>query len=169
MWDIAFSPDPAQTFLIVPDGTNQQIWILRRDTLEVVSVFGRAGHWAGQFYGAHNIASDREGNLYITETYEGKRVQKFVYKGLGAPTPPTFPLTQKAAKCQRASAKVGCLAPTLAPLAPGTPGTLLLPRPAAGRIRHAGGLELLLELLQLGFERPQLRQSRRSAPSLATV
>jgi DNA-binding beta-propeller fold protein YncE len=91
VWDIAFSPDPAQTFLIVPDGTNQQIWILRRDTLEVVSVFGRAGHWAGQFYGAHNIASDREGNLYITETYEGKRVQKFVYKGLGPATPPTFP------------------------------------------------------------------------------
>ncbi len=91
VWDIAFSPDPAQTFLIVPDGTNQQIWILRRDTLEVVSVFGRAGHWAGQFYGAHNIASDREGNLYITETYEGKRVQKFVYKGLGVPTPPNFP------------------------------------------------------------------------------
>jgi hypothetical protein len=91
VWDIAFSPDPAQTFLIVPDGTNQQIWILRRDTLEVVSVFGRAGHWAGQFYGAHNIASDREGNLYITETYEGKRVQKFVYKGLGPPTPPILP------------------------------------------------------------------------------
>ena len=91
VWDIAFSPDPAQTFLIVPDGTNQQIWILKRDTLEVVSVFGRAGHWAGQFYGAHNIASDRAGNLYITETYEGKWVQKFTYKGLGPTTPPSFP------------------------------------------------------------------------------
>jgi DNA-binding beta-propeller fold protein YncE len=91
VWDIAFSPDPAQTFLIVPDGTNQQIWILRRDTLEVVSVFGRAGHWAGQFYGAHNIASDTAGNLYITETYEGKRVQKFIYKGLGPATRPVFP------------------------------------------------------------------------------
>jgi DNA-binding beta-propeller fold protein YncE len=91
VWDIAFSPDPQQTFLIVPDGTNQQIWILRRDTLEVVSVFGRAGHWAGQFYGAHNIAADTAGNLYITETYEGKRVQKFVYKGLGPATRPTFP------------------------------------------------------------------------------
>jgi DNA-binding beta-propeller fold protein YncE len=91
VWDIAFSPDPAQAFLIVPDGTNQQIWILRRDTLEVVSVFGRAGHWAGQFYGAHNIAADAAGNLYITETYEGKRVQKFNYKGLGPATRPIFP------------------------------------------------------------------------------
>jgi len=91
VWDIAFSPDPEQTFLIVPDGTNQQVYILRRDTLAVVSAFGRAGHWAGQFYGAHNIAADSKGDLYITETYEGKRVQKFVYKGLGPATPPAFP------------------------------------------------------------------------------
>jgi hypothetical protein len=91
VWDIAFSNDAAQTFLIVPDGTNQQVWILRRDTLEVVSAFGRAGHWAGQFYGAHNIAADSNGHLYITETYEGKRVQKFLYKGLGAAVPPIVP------------------------------------------------------------------------------
>jgi DNA-binding beta-propeller fold protein YncE len=89
VWDIAFSTDASQTYLIVPDGTNQQIWVLRRDTLAVVSAFGRAGHWAGQFYGAHNIAADSKGNLYITETYEGKRVQKFVYKGLGPATPST--------------------------------------------------------------------------------
>jgi hypothetical protein len=83
VWDIGFSPDPAQTFLIVPDGTNQQVYILRRDTLEVVSAFGHAGHWAGQFYGAHNMAVDSRGNLFIGETYEGKRVQKFAYTGLG--------------------------------------------------------------------------------------
>jgi DNA-binding beta-propeller fold protein YncE len=88
VWDIAFSPDPEQRFLIVPDGTNQQVWILLRDTLAVVSAFGRAGHWAGQFYGAHNIAADRAGNLYITETYEGKRVQKFTYRGLGPASTP---------------------------------------------------------------------------------
>jgi hypothetical protein len=88
VWDIVFSPDPQQTFLIINDGTNQQIWILRRDTLEVVSAFGQAGHWAGQFYGAHVMASDSQGNLYIGETYEGKRVQKFTYRGLGpAQTP----------------------------------------------------------------------------------
>lgn len=91
VWDIAFSPDAAQTYLIVPDGTNQQIYVLRRDSLQVVSAFGRAGHWAGQFYGAHNIAADAKGDLYITETYEGKRVQKFLYKGLGPATPPLVP------------------------------------------------------------------------------
>jgi len=78
VWDIAFSNDRAQTFLIVPDGTNQVVRILRRDSLQVLSEFGGGGHWAGQFYGAHNIAADAKGNIYITETYEGKRVQKFV-------------------------------------------------------------------------------------------
>jgi hypothetical protein len=91
VWDIGFSTDPAQTHLVVNDGTNQQIWILLRETLQVVSAFGGAGHWAGQFYGAHNLAVDSGGNLYITETYEGKRVQKFVYRGMG---PAMTPLKQ---------------------------------------------------------------------------
>jgi hypothetical protein len=88
VWDVSFSIDPAQAFLIINDGTNQQIWILRRDTLEVVGAFGQAGRWAGQFYGAHVQAADAKGNLYIGETYEGKRVQKFVYRGLRPATAP---------------------------------------------------------------------------------
>ena len=48
-----------------------------------MSAFGQAGHWAGQFYGAHVLAADAKGNLFIGETYEGKRVQKFVYRGIG--------------------------------------------------------------------------------------
>jgi hypothetical protein len=91
VWDIVFSTDAAQTFLVVNDGTNQQIWTLRRDTLEVVSAFGHAGHSAGEFYGAHVMAADSKGNLFIGETYEGKRVQKFVYRGLG---PAQTPLIQ---------------------------------------------------------------------------
>jgi len=27
--------------------------------------------------------TDSHGNIYVTETFEGKRVQKFVYKGEG--------------------------------------------------------------------------------------
>lgn len=82
VWDLSFSIERAQTYLVINDGTNQQIWVLRRDTLDVVGAFGQAGHWAGQFYGAHVQAADSKGNLYIGETYEGKRVQKFVYRGL---------------------------------------------------------------------------------------
>jgi len=91
VWDIAFSTDPDQTYLFVPDGTNQQVRVLLRDSLEVVSAFGRAGRWAGEFYGAHNIAIDSEGALFITETYEGKRVQKFVPTGMGPASPPLIP------------------------------------------------------------------------------
>jgi hypothetical protein len=88
VWDIGFSIDREQTFLTVNDGTNQQVYVVRRDTLQVVGAFGQAGHWAGQFYGAHVQAVDSKGNVFIGETYEGKRVQKFVYKGLGPATPP---------------------------------------------------------------------------------
>jgi DNA-binding beta-propeller fold protein YncE len=77
VWDVGFSTDQNQTWLIVPDGTNQQVYVLDRKSLRLVSTFGSAGHWAGQFYGAHNLAVDSKGNLFITETYEGKRVQKF--------------------------------------------------------------------------------------------
>ena len=84
VWDLAFSPDPQQTFMAVIDGTNQQVYVLRRATLEIVGTFGGGGHWAGQFYGAHNIAANSRGDLFITETYEGKRVQKFRFDAGGA-------------------------------------------------------------------------------------
>jgi hypothetical protein len=37
------------------------------------------------------MAADSKGNLYIGETYEGKRVQKFVSRGLGAAVRPLIP------------------------------------------------------------------------------
>ena len=84
VWDVGFSIDPKQTFLFINDGTNQLIYVLNRETLQVVSTFGGAGHWAGQFYGAHVLAVNSKGDLFIGETYEGKRIQKFSYAGLGA-------------------------------------------------------------------------------------
>jgi hypothetical protein len=45
--------------------------------------FGDGGRQPGQFYGVHSIATDSKGNIYTTETWEGKRLQKFVYKGMG--------------------------------------------------------------------------------------
>ena len=86
VWDVGFSVDPKQAFLFINDGTNQLVYVVARETLQVVSSFGGAGHWAGQFYGAHNLGVNSKGDLFIGETYEGKRVQKFVYTGLGAPS-----------------------------------------------------------------------------------
>jgi DNA-binding beta-propeller fold protein YncE len=85
-FDVAFSKDPAQTYLYLADGNNMKIRILRRDTLEELTSFGDGGRQPGQFYAVHSIAVDSKGNLYTTETYEGKRLQKFVYKGLRAVT-----------------------------------------------------------------------------------
>jgi DNA-binding beta-propeller fold protein YncE len=82
VWDVAFSPDPQQRFLYLADGRNMKIRVLRRDTLEELTNFGDGGRQPGQFFAVHSIATDSQGNLYTTETYEGKRVQKFVYKGL---------------------------------------------------------------------------------------
>jgi hypothetical protein len=66
-----------------------KVRILLRDTLQEVTNFGDGGRQPGQFYAVHSIAVDSKGNIYTTETYEGKRVQKFVYKGLGRITKPT--------------------------------------------------------------------------------
>jgi DNA-binding beta-propeller fold protein YncE len=85
VWDIAFSRDPEQRFIYMANGSDQEIYIVLRETLEIVSKFGRGGRYPGQFYAAHSIATDLNGNIYITETFEGKRIQKFVYKGLGQP------------------------------------------------------------------------------------
>ena len=82
VWDIAFSKDPQQRFLFVADGINNRIYVLQRDTLEILTSFGDGGRQPGQFYGVHSIAIDSRGNLYTTETWEGKRLQKFVYKGM---------------------------------------------------------------------------------------
>jgi DNA-binding beta-propeller fold protein YncE len=82
VWDIAFSRDPQQTYIYVPDGVNARVRVINRQTLEEVTTFGDGGRQPGQFYGPHSIATDSGGNIYITETYEGKRVQKFVYKGI---------------------------------------------------------------------------------------
>jgi hypothetical protein len=82
VWDIAFSKDAQQTYIYLADGRNMRIRILRRDTLEELTNFGDGGRQPGQFYAPHSVAVDSRGNLFTTETYEGKRVQKFVYRGL---------------------------------------------------------------------------------------
>jgi DNA-binding beta-propeller fold protein YncE len=88
LWDADLSPDAAQTFIHAADGENNVVWNLLRDTGRVLGSFGRNGRGAGQFHWIHNLAVDSKGNIYTTETYEGKRLQKFVYKGLGPVTKP---------------------------------------------------------------------------------
>lgn len=86
VWDLAFSHDPEQRFVYVADGKNMKIHILDRKSLEVLTSFGDGGRYPGQFYAVHNIATDSKGNIYTTETFEGKRLQKFLYKGMAPVT-----------------------------------------------------------------------------------
>jgi len=82
-WDIAFSRDAAQTYMYLADGKNMKVYIMDRASLEVLTSFGDGGRQPGLFFAVHSIATDSQGNIYTTETYEGKRVQKFLYRGIG--------------------------------------------------------------------------------------
>lgn len=83
VWDIAFSRDPQQKYIYLADGKNMKVYVIDRQSLAVLTSFGDGGRQPGQFFAVHSIATDSRGNIYTTETYEGKRIQKFVYKGIG--------------------------------------------------------------------------------------
>jgi DNA-binding beta-propeller fold protein YncE len=86
VWDIALSHDPGQAYIYLADGLNERVYVIHRAAMQILTSFGGGGRQPGQFFGVHSIAVDSQGNLYTTETYEGKRVQKFVFRGL-APVP----------------------------------------------------------------------------------
>ena len=86
VWDIAFSRDAQQKYMYIADGKNERVYVVDRQSLEVLTQFGDGGRQPGQFFAVHSIATDSKGNIYTTETYEGKRIQKFVYKGVGPVT-----------------------------------------------------------------------------------
>lgn len=74
---LAFSRDSNQRFMYVINQNDSQVEILERQTGQIVSSFGRVGHYPGEFDQPHGIAVDSRGNVYIAEN-RGKRVQKFV-------------------------------------------------------------------------------------------
>ena len=78
--DVAFSPDG--TYVYVADMMNGRVWILLRDTHEVVGHFGRNGRYPGQFIWLHSVDVDSHGNVYTTEVSTGRRVQRFVMTGM---------------------------------------------------------------------------------------
>ena len=76
-YDLDFTPD--QKYFYVADGTNHKVWILQRDSLEIVGSIGREGSNSGEFQNIHTLAVDSKGNL-ITAEITNKRLQKFVPK-----------------------------------------------------------------------------------------
>jgi len=82
VWDIGFSKDPQQRFLYVANGYDKKVHVLQRDTLATLTSFGTGGRMVGQFVGVGSIAVDSKGNVYTGETFQGKRVQKWNFRGL---------------------------------------------------------------------------------------
>ncbi|ALM87302.1 hypothetical protein ASB57_27030 [Bordetella sp. N] len=77
VWDLVLSRDPAQEYLYVADGRNNQLLTLSRDTGQVLATTGHSGRYAGDFHWVHDLAIDSQGNLYTGDVDTGKRVQKF--------------------------------------------------------------------------------------------
>jgi hypothetical protein len=80
-WTLNFSHDPQQDYLLVGDGINQRIWILRRADGAEVSNIG-----AGYLHSVHQAGLDSKGDYYIGDVGgdgprqgpgNGKPVQKF--------------------------------------------------------------------------------------------
>ena len=74
---IGFSRDPAQKYMYVVNQDSERVDILDRASGKMLSSFGRAGHYPGEFTYSHFIAVDSKGNIYVTEVGTGKRIQKF--------------------------------------------------------------------------------------------
>ena len=71
-----FSRDQTQRLMYLINQNNSEVEVIDRATGTIISSFGRAGHFAGEFDQPHGIAVDSKGNVYVTEN-RGRRVQKF--------------------------------------------------------------------------------------------
>jgi DNA-binding beta-propeller fold protein YncE len=77
-WTLAFSHDLEQKYMLVVDGEDNHIFVMRRSDGVVVSSFGHAGRNAGQFIEVHQIGMDSKGDIYTGEVITAKRLQKFI-------------------------------------------------------------------------------------------
>jgi hypothetical protein len=103
----ALSADPQQRFLYMIDGANHHVWILNRETLQVIARFGQQGLFGGSLNVPHAIAVDSRGNLYVGENFDARRFQRFLFKGLATPKPGANPPTTCALTGARTSYSSG--------------------------------------------------------------
>jgi sugar lactone lactonase YvrE len=78
IYNLTFSHDADEKYVLIADGTNDKIWIHDRMSGNVVGSIGDNGRMAGQFHWIDAIAMDSKGNIYTGEVDTGKRVQKFI-------------------------------------------------------------------------------------------
>ena len=78
IYNLTFSHDAGQKYVLIADGTNDKVWIQDRKTGAVAGSVGDNGRMAGYFHWIDAIAVDSMGNMYTGEVDTGKRVQKFI-------------------------------------------------------------------------------------------
>ena len=69
--DLVLSSDPEERFVLMVDGSNNEMRITDRAAGTTLARVGRPGRQAGQFHVVHDMAIDAEGNVYTTEVNTG--------------------------------------------------------------------------------------------------
>jgi hypothetical protein len=72
---IGFSPDAAQTFMYVANGSDNVVHILDRASGKVLGKFGRPGNQPGDLTDPHSIAVTSKGDIVIGEVPYGGKLQ----------------------------------------------------------------------------------------------
>lgn len=80
-FSLQLSRDPEQSILYLMDGTNQRVWLLRREDLKILDRFGKPGRQSGEFIRAHMISIDSKNRMYTGEAGNGRRMQRWILKG----------------------------------------------------------------------------------------
>jgi hypothetical protein len=83
---VAFSPDPDQTYMYVPDGSNGVVHVCDRKALTELDTFSSLGLDEGKLQIGHSTTVDSRGNIYTSEVLYNQRVQKWaLVPGTGTP------------------------------------------------------------------------------------
>jgi DNA-binding beta-propeller fold protein YncE len=78
---VEFSRDPGEKYMFLINEIDEEVDVVDRASGRVLGSFGRPGHQVGEFMHAHTMAVDSKGNLYVGESVDGRRVQKFKMVG----------------------------------------------------------------------------------------
>jgi hypothetical protein len=74
---LALSADPKQKWMFVTDMMDATIWIVNRESGQIVGHIGQKGTEGGEFGEPHVSAGDPQGDIYVGEIGQWPRLQKF--------------------------------------------------------------------------------------------
>ena len=81
---LASESPTSQAVIVDADANNDNVWLIDKATATVFEALGICGiaqcpgHYVAQFEVSHTLAGDSKGNIYVAETVQGRRIQKFV-------------------------------------------------------------------------------------------